>query len=118
MRLLRWATNVISLIMIGLFGYAIVHDSFVIGATTGVGQRVFYGLIGVGVLLAVFWKGMGELVGAMALLGGALWLLSLTGYSPGALTGIAPFALVGALFFVCGLSELFREPQPARHAIA
>lgn len=113
MRLLRLAVRLLGLVVTALFGYAIAQGFFFVGATTPIQQSVLYGLVGVSVLLAVFWKGMGELAGGLALVIAALWALSLTGYASGALTGVEPFALVGVVFFVCGLSELFQAPQPA-----
>jgi hypothetical protein len=116
MTLLRWVTRFLGLVIISLFGYAVAQGTFAIGATTDVRQDVLYGFVAVSILLAVFLPGMGELAGGLTLMGVLLWLLTVTGYSAGALLGAAPFALVGALFFVCGLSELYCEPRPMRHA--
>jgi hypothetical protein len=116
MSLLRWTTRFISLVLTALFGYAIARGMFALGATTEVSQHVVYGFVGVSVALAACWTGMGELAGGLTLMGIVLWVLALTGYAPGALGSVAPFALVGALSLLCGLCELLREPQPQRHA--
>ncbi len=85
-------------------------------------QVVVWGLYGIGLVAAVFWKGIGEIVGGLLLFGGAVVFIVAGvlefGLQLGALTAVAPFAAPGLLFIVCGWYTLAKARHHAPHAIA
>lgn len=81
-------------------------------------QYLLWGVLGVGLILALFWKGIGEAIGGLALIGGAVWVAANGGFEFGAITAATPFALAGALFIACGWYRLAQRNRRATHAMA
>lgn len=88
----------------------------------GLGAVKGAGAAGVGLLVAIYWKGIGELIGGLVVLGAvAVFVVNgalNVGLQLGALTAIAPFALVGSLFVACGWYALAQRLHHAPHAMA
>lgn len=107
---LRWFARALGIAWIVLYGG--FEFSMVSGNITALdaGKYVILGLIGVGVLVAIFWTGIGEVIGGLACVGGAVVFVAIYPWL-GLLA--APFALVGLLFIVCGGYSLARERHVA-----
>ncbi len=73
---------------------------------------VSLGVIVVGVAVAVFWKGLGEVVGGLALVGVGIWAAISSGTGPRPIISAVVYALAGLLFIACGWYTLaHRSPQ-------
>lgn len=110
MRPLRWVTRTLGVIVFAIYAFLVL--TFGQGRLE-VGGWVLAGAIIVGLLLAIFWTGIGEVVGGLALVGGAVAIAFQGGLETGALTAGAPFALVGVLFIACGW---YTQAQRSRRA--
>ncbi len=108
--LLRWFARALGIAWIVLYGG--FEFSMVSGNITALdtGKYVSLGLIGVGVIVAIFWTGIGEVIGGLACMGGTAVLVAIYPWL-GLLA--APFALVGVLFIVCGWYALARDRRVA-----
>lgn len=106
---LRWMARALALAMAILLGYFVIGYALGGYLTLDASQYVTYSLIGVGVLLAFFWIGIGEVAGGLALICGAAGLALLGRLGLAALIVAAPFALSGLLFIACGWSALRRR---------
>lgn len=73
---------------------------------------VTLGAIIVGVAVAVFLKGTGEVVGGLALVGVGVWAAISSGTGPRPIISAVAYALAGLLFIACGWYTLaHRRPQ-------
>lgn len=113
---LRWTARVIGVAVVAFLGYWIIGGTVAFGFTAGVASYVLDALIAIGLVVALFWTGIGEVVGGLALISGAIWIFIGGGLQLGALTAAAPFALVGALFIACGWYTLTRHQPRIAHA--
>ena len=109
--LLRWFARALGIAWIVLYGG--FELSMVSGNITALDARQYLilGLIGVGVLVAIFWPGIGEVIGGLACVGSATAVIAI--YPWLGLLAAAPFALVGLLFIICGWYALARERRVA-----
>lgn len=108
---LRWVARVIGAVYAALF--LMVSSGFGNSVTRETTWQALFGVIVAGLLVAIFSKGIGEIAGGVALIGGAIWLmLAYGGLQWGALAAIAPFVLTGLLFIVCGWHKMARETPP------
>ena len=72
-------------------------------------------LLVAGFLAALFWTGLGELLGGIVLLPGPIWVAPASGgLAWSALMVGAPFTLAGLLFIACGVYTLTRRGRPTR----
>lgn len=102
---LRWLTRIL-----GVVPYvALVW--FTIAAAVGgpgssiyptVGWWVFLGIMGVALAVAIFWTGIGELIGGVILAGAGVYLVVNSGFQFGGFVAAALPLLAGLLFIVCG----------------
>lgn len=122
---LRWIAQVLGVGAALLFGLLLFSVWFSGEVTWDASQFMLAGIAGVtgvGLLVAIFWKGIGELIGGLVILGaGVVFVVNgalNVGLQLGALTAIAPFALVGALFVACGWYTLAQRSHHAPHAMA
>jgi hypothetical protein len=105
---LRWAARVIGAAYAVLF--LTVSSGFGNPVTRQTTWQALFGVIVVGLLLAISLKGIGEIAGGVTLIGGAVGLmLTYGGPEWGALAGVAPFILAGLLFIACGWHKIARE---------
>jgi hypothetical protein len=105
---LRWTARALGFIYAILF--LVVSSGFGNTATQDVIWVALFGAIVIGLLIATFRPGVGELAGGLLIIGGALWLIAVySGLQWGALAAIAPFLITGALFLVCGWYKMARE---------
>jgi hypothetical protein len=66
-------------------------------------QWMTLGILGAGLVLAIFWTGTGEIIGGLALLGAMIGMsFRYLPLQAGSLTAGAVFAVPGVLFIVCG----------------
>ncbi len=96
-------------------GFSLSYNS---GGGLDVQQWVILGILAVGLVLAVFWKGIGEIAGGLLLLGGGIGQGFL--YLPpqlGAMAAGAVFAVPGILFIAAGWYTLMHQ-RPHTHAPA
>jgi hypothetical protein len=77
------------------------------------------GVLGAGLALAVPWKGIGEVVGGLLLVGGGLWVgFKYLPPQTGELAAGAFFFIPGLLFILCGWYALAQRQPRASHATA
>lgn len=114
----RWTARVFGVVYALLF--LMVNSGFGNTATQNVGWDVTYGVIAVGILVAAFWLGVGEVIGGLAgVVGAVAWyVLFGTTRGLGALAAAVPFLLVGLLFLVCGWYTLAEARHHAPGATA
>ncbi|HEX5157872.1 MAG TPA: hypothetical protein VFW17_11715 [Ktedonobacterales bacterium] len=79
---------------------------------------VLYGLLGVGLLVLIFWKGIGEVVGGLVLVGIAAWLFVAGRFDLNGLVLFGPLALGGVLFIACGWYALAQRSRRATQVMA
>lgn len=73
------------------------------GAIPDSWQWVTLGVLGAGLILAIFWTGIGEIIGGLALLGAGIGMgFRYLPPQTGELAAGAIFAVPGVLFIVCG----------------
>ncbi len=108
----RWIATVLA-------AAAVVWDAIVvIGSASAYSSPIdplWYvrlGLVIVGVAVAVFLKGIGEVVGGLALIGVGVWTAVSSGTGLRPIISIIVYALAGLLFIACGWYTLaHRHPQ-------
>ncbi len=115
---LRWTARVIGVVVVAFGGYWIVLGTSAFGFTADPAAYVLDALIAIGLVVALFWKGIGEVAGGLALVIGAVWIIIMGGLQLGAFTAAAPFALVGALFIACGWYTIAHHQPRTRHVTA
>ena len=117
----RWVASIVG------GGAYIIWVGFVITYNLGGGsesltvdalQYVIWGLLGVGLVLAILWKGIGEVVGGLALVAGAVGMAFNGGGGIMALEAAALFALPGLLFIACGWYTLAQGWPHTAHTTA
>lgn len=97
----RWVAGIVGggawFVWVGAsFGHAF-------GASPDLMDYVIFGVLGVGLLFAILWKGAGEVIGGLALIaGGALQGFRYLPPQTGELAAGAIFAVPGLLFIACG----------------
>ncbi len=114
----RWAAAVLGI------GWVAIVESLAIAASVAHGaawfsdvwQTVMWGVIIVGLLVALFWRRIGEIIGGLALIGGWIWFAAYGGW--GALVIAAPLASAGVLFIACGWYTLTQRRHPTLQATA
>lgn len=115
---LRWIARVVGVLWAAFLG-ALLLLFLVRGAELNVGvQWVAAGVAIVGLVAAIVWMGVGEIVGGLALIGAGLWFAANGGFEFGAFTFAAPILLPGLLFIACGWYTLAhgRHRTPAAMA--
>jgi hypothetical protein len=113
----RWIARILSGVPFVVWASLSLGHAF--GSYPDLGQWVIIGAIGVGVLLASFWQGIGEVVGGLILVSAGIGHVFL--YLPpglGALAVASPFLIAGLLFIACGWYVLTQARHPAPHATA
>lgn len=70
---------------------------------------VMWCVVAAGLLVASVWRGIGEVVGGLALAGGGLWWVAGSGWMGTPAIGAIVFAFVGALFIACGWYTLVQR---------
>lgn len=117
---LRWAARIVAVAYGGFLG--VVALAFMIGegSPTTLSSNflpiVLYGILGVGLVIAVFWKGIGEVVGGLAAVAAVAAIVLLQGV--GAMLFHLPFVLTGLAFIVCGWYTLAHQHPRVTHASA
>ena len=114
----RWVARVIGAILIGILGFLVLllltksmGGGISLDSITG---YITWGLMFAGILIAVFWKGIGELAGGLAtIVGAALTFAFVSIPNWGSLAVLSPFLIAGLLFIACGWYTL---AQRSRHA--
>ncbi len=118
---LRWIARVLGvvaaaiLVLVALLNVASLGG----GAFDPITGYVTWGLMAVGLLVAAFWVGIGEVAGGLTTVVGAV--LTFTFVSTpnlGSLVLLLPFALIGVLFIACGWYTLAHRQLHAPPATA
>ncbi len=81
-------------------------------------QFVIWGLLGVGLVVAIAWKGIGEVVGGLAIIGGAVGMVFDANWGIVPLVASVAFAAPGLLFIACGWYTLAKARHHAPRAMA
>lgn len=81
-------------------------------------QGAVWGVLSVSLAIAVFLRGIGELGGGLALVGGAAAMGVLSGLQGPALLAVPLCALAGVLFIACGPYTLTHPHPRAPHTTA
>lgn len=115
---LRWTARVIGVAVVAFLGYWVIGGTIAFGFTAGAAAYALDALIAIGLVVALFWTGIGEVAGGLALVSGAIWILVGGEFQLGAFTAAVPFALVGALFVTCGWYTLSQHQPQMRHTTA
>ncbi len=112
----RWVAGVLGIGWVAVVGFLAIGFTSASGAWfADVWQTVMWGLIIVGLIAALFWRRIGEIIGGLALIGGWIWFAANGQFGWGAFLIAAPLALAGLLFLASGWYTLaqrrYRTPQ-------
>ena len=120
----RWIARALGIVQTVIMGLLTVGLVFFFGPSSSIFfLLVSLGVIAIGLVAAFVWKGIGEIVGGLLLLGYPIWFVLQSGYgiepiSIGAVVGAGPFVLSGLLFIACGwytLAHSHPHPHPHPH---
>jgi hypothetical protein len=107
----RWAARLLSIGAVVFEGYW-VASTVRTGFSLEVVLAVVLSLLGVGLLIAVVWIGIGEVLGGIALVFGSVGLAFLDTIGCGIFSVGVAIAVGGALFIVSGWYTLVHRPHP------
>ncbi len=114
---LRLTIRVLSVLWAVVLGYLQVRATMahwqITGSPPEVLSSVFNALAFAGILLAVFWKEIGEIIGGLVTIG-AVVVLTIV-YGPSTLLPLGPFIVFSVLFIACGWytrTQQSRSPTP------
>ena len=121
---LRWITRVAGVVYaaIGAFAMIMVISGQARGPEPNISVWLYVGeiVILVGLVVAIFWKGIGEVAGGLAMIVGAvigafgmppfLWIVTAV--------GVLGWTLIGLAFIVCGWHMLAYEHHGPAHPTA
>lgn len=102
---LRWVTRILSVVpYVAVVGFTIVVVAGGPGSSMypTVGWWALLGIMGVALAVAIFWTGIGELIGGVILAGVGVYVVVNSGFQLGGFAAAALPMLAGLLFIVCG----------------
>lgn len=111
---LRWIVRILG-VVVAVGAYQLVSSTLTTGPSPNALVYMLEGVIGAGLLLAIFLVGIGEVIGGLAIVGAAAVFIA---YYPWMLLIAAPIALIGLLFIACGWYTLAGTRHHAPHATA
>lgn len=108
----RLVARILGITIGGFLGFWALSSAFNGGADwTGWLSAVLYSLPLIIVVAAIFWKGIGEVVGGLALVGIAVWM-----FVPAGPIFSGAVALAGLLLVACGWYTLVQQRHQVTHA--
>jgi hypothetical protein len=113
----RWIATILGIAAIAWTAIVVIGGAV---AYTSVDPLLYVslGLIVVGVAVAFFWRGIGEVVGGLALVGSGIWSVFSGGAGPRPMVTGVIYALAGVLFVACGWYSLAQRRHHAPPATA
>lgn len=98
---LRWVARALGIVSAGVLAFVVLlrvaAGYFSLDPIIG---YVTWGVVFVGILVAAFWKGIGEVVGGLVTVVGAVLTFAFVP-NLGSLAVLAPFIIVGLVFIAC-----------------
>lgn len=109
----RWVARVVGILWAVFLG-ALLLLFLVRGADLNVGVSWIAAVVAiVGLVTAIVWLGVGEVVGGLLLIGSGLWFASNGGFEFGAFAFAGPILLPGLLFIASGWYTLAHQHSHA-----
>lgn len=114
---LRWIARIFAVVAGGLLGLFALSGAMNYGIADW-RPWVVYGVLALGLLALVFWKGIGEVISGLALVGVAIWSFIAGRFDLGGLPFFGSLALLGLLLIACGWYALAQRGHHATHVTA
>lgn len=120
-RALRWTARTLAILIGAIFAIWAIVSALTYGVSSWL-PYVLYGLPAIGLLVVIFWTGIGEIVGGLALVGIAIWMFVAGRFDLGGLWAFGSLALAGIVLIGCGWYALVHRESshhtPAAHTTA
>ncbi len=113
----RWTATVLGVAAVAWNAIVVIGSAPAYSTPIDPLWYVRLGLVIVGVAVAVFLKGIGEVVGGLALVGVGVWTAISSGTGPRPIISAIVYALAGLLFIACGWYTLAHQ-HPQAHVTA